>query len=477
MRNALFLYMAALAAGSPTAIVSDSSAAAATVDSTVFYSLLATATAAVTPNAAPIFPVSGNATEVVGIDASSVASAISSAVTAPATPSVDDVEGKTSSTSTKKTTSTSSYGNCKTKTSTKVITTAAPTSTVPASSTTSPYCSVPSSCTPVSWTNTNSYTSTTACPTAIEVGTYCGFINPLDPCAPQSAGSAPSPTADTVSAFLSNKAYQVLASQAATPPGYIPTFTDLDAAVSANTYLGYETLTSYDTASCAALCDATDLCTGFNIYIERDPGWNPDQCSCAEPASTYNFKCSIFAGGVYASSATNVGQYRDEYEVVITASNGYMLGNTTYAASSTTTNSDVEDDSDGLSTRDSDSSSPCLPDGASRPQSCWGKTHNHPDTTIKEAFFPGPFSIDTCISLATSQSELNLAADVNVTAAFVNAALVVRDGVAWGTYCGVFTQAYDGSECNWSPSSSSGHHWSVQDSWGVEIDVEVLLGA
>lgn len=247
--------------------------------------------------------------------------------------------------------------------------------------------------------------------------------------------------------------------------------------MSANTYLGYETLTSYDTAACASLCDATELCTGFNVYIERDPGWNPDQCSCADPTSTYNFKCSIFAGGVYAAAATNEGQYRDEYEVVITASNGYMVGNTTYAAGTTTTTSNDSVASTAITTRGGggDSTQPCLPNGASQPQSCWGKTHNHPDTIIKEAFFPGPFSIDVCIALAVSQSELNLAADVNVTAAFINAALVVRDGVAWGTFCGAFTQVYDGSDCNWAPGTSSGHDWSVQDSWGVEIDVGVLL--
>lgn len=43
-------------------------------------------------------------------------------------------------------------------------------------------------CTPVSWTNTNAFTTDAACPTPYENGTYCGFINPEDPCAKQPGG-------------------------------------------------------------------------------------------------------------------------------------------------------------------------------------------------------------------------------------------------------------------------------------------------
>lgn len=219
-----------------------------------------------------------------------------------------------------------------------------------------------------------------------------------------------------------------------------------------NTYLGYETLSSYDTETCAAFCDATDLCTGFNIFIERDPGWNPDQCSCADPPANYNYKCSIFAGGVDSSAATNVGQYQDDFEVVITASNGYVKSNSTGAGE------------------------PCLPSGCGQPHSCWGKAHYHPETSLKEAFFPGAFDIDLCIELAVVQSQINLAATVNATAAFLNAALVARDGEGWGTWCGLFTQPYGSDDCNWSPGSSGGHSWGCQDSWGIEIDIDVFLG-
>lgn len=70
-----------------------------------------------------------------------------------------------------------------TTTSTRCETTTTTTTTPPA-----PTNTVPSTCTPVSWTNTNSYTSESSCPTPFEVGTYCGFINPEDPCAVQPGG-------------------------------------------------------------------------------------------------------------------------------------------------------------------------------------------------------------------------------------------------------------------------------------------------
>lgn len=178
----------------------------------------------------------------------------------------------------------------------------------------------PSSCTPVDWTNTWAFTSDAACPTAIEVGTYCGFINPLDPCAAQPNAYGPPTTPDTVDAFKSNTVYQDLAKSAKTPSGYEQAFSNLDASVEGSGYLAYKILTSYDPAACSAYCDSTETCTGFNIFIERDPKFNPDQCSCEAPSIT-QFKCSIWGQDVKNESATNKGQNQAGFEVVIVGSN------------------------------------------------------------------------------------------------------------------------------------------------------------
>jgi hypothetical protein len=162
----------------------------------------------------------------------------------------------------------------------------------------------PSSCTPVGWTNTYAFTSEAACPTAIEVGTYCGFINPLDPCAAQPNAYAPNTTPDTVDAFKSNKVYSDLALNAKTPSGYSQAFSNFDGSVEGSGYLGYKILTSYDPSACSAYCDETKTCTGFNIFIERDPKFNPEKCSCEAP-SIAQFKCSIWGQDIKKETATS----------------------------------------------------------------------------------------------------------------------------------------------------------------------------
>lgn len=143
--------------------------------------------------------------------------------------------------------------------------------------------------------------------------------------------------------------------------------------------------------------------------------------------------------------------------MAITASNGYMASNATTGPSGAGTG-------------------PCLPSGCSQPHSCWGKTHRHPETCLKEAFFPGAFDIDICIQLAVAQSGVNLAANVDARVAFLNAALVARDGEGWGTWCGLFTESYTSADCTWSPGPSGGHDWGCEDSWGLDIDVNLFLG-
>ena len=86
--------------------------------------------------------------------------------------------------------------------------------------------------------------------------------------------------------------------------------------------MGLYTLTSYDVFACQEKCDAATACYAFNIYIERDPSQDPG-AACPNPASTYNYKCTLWGSQIDGTTATNQGQYRNQYHVVITASNGY----------------------------------------------------------------------------------------------------------------------------------------------------------
>lgn len=199
---------------------------------------------------------------------------------------------------------------------------------------------MPPTTTTQSTTSTTTTSSTTACITHPEAGTYCGFINPEDPCAPQPKGYGPVPSPDTVSAFMSYSAYHAAASAApssvsASASGYTYTksFTDLDGSVNAPGYLGLYDLESYNATQCAEKCDGTANCAAFNLYVERDPSLNPSANDttaptvwgrwCPDPASTINYKCALWEGPIEGSQATNMGQTHELFQVVITGSDGY----------------------------------------------------------------------------------------------------------------------------------------------------------
>ncbi|KAK5118683.1 hypothetical protein LTR85_007889 [Meristemomyces frigidus] len=141
--------------------------------------------------------------------------------------------------------------------------------------------------------------------------------------AAQATGAGPVPSPDTASAFLAYPSFSAVASAAPTPPGYTNTFTNQQASNNAYGYLGYTTLKTYDTVTCASKCNAINGCMGINIYYERDPSVTPGT-GCDDPPSTTNIKCVFWGGEVTADSLNNLGQYRDQFQVVMAGSNGYM---------------------------------------------------------------------------------------------------------------------------------------------------------
>jgi hypothetical protein len=88
-------------------------------------------------------------------------------------------------------------------------------------------------------------------------------------------------------------------------------------------YLTYYTLKSYNASACAAKCDDLSQCMGFNLYFERAPVVDPNDASCANPNSTTLIKCAVYGYPVTGTTATNIGQMRNQFKVVITGSNGY----------------------------------------------------------------------------------------------------------------------------------------------------------
>jgi hypothetical protein len=329
---------------------------------------------------------------------------------------------------------------------------------------------------------TNSTTSRTAtptappgpCPTIPEPGTYCGFINPEDACAPQPGGYGPHVEPDTVEAFYAYAPFHALAAAA---PSVVPSsdrtqytevFKDLNAAVSANSYLGLYTLTSYNAQECAAKCDTTALCTSFNLYIERDPSLAPannDNTTatpwttyCPNPPSITNYKCTLWGSSITAALATNRGETREDFQVVITGSNGW--------------------DKTAVTTPDCvvpPSNDTTVPPCTVKPgNNCGPYAIFAPFFHLGSKFFPGPFNVQLCLDLAIELNEYKrqsaiAAGETSFTPCkMFNPFFVHKDGKPFGTYCSLYSAALDDS---WAVFSGLGRY-QTQQSWTFELDIE-----
>jgi hypothetical protein len=147
-------------------------------------------------------------------------------------------------------------------------------------------------------------------------------------CKPRPTGSGPFLDPDTPHEFWHSPAISRLAQSAPPPRGYTSTFTNLHACSTADTpdaYLGYVPLDGYNTTKCATLCDATERCLGFNIFIERSPTAESGP-RCPSRPSTSLIKCSLWASptALIRENARNAGYMDHEFTVVIAGSNGYV---------------------------------------------------------------------------------------------------------------------------------------------------------
>ncbi|KAF2768929.1 hypothetical protein EJ03DRAFT_351769 [Teratosphaeria nubilosa] len=111
---------------------------------------------------------------------------------------------------------------------------------------------------------------------------------------------------------------------AATPKNYTAAFRNATGSTSQSGYHGYYLLQSYNTTQCAAYCNSVSGCQAFNISYERDPLQKPAS-ACPDPAPTTNFKCALWSQAVRLGTATNVGQYQDQFHVVIAGSDGFNV--------------------------------------------------------------------------------------------------------------------------------------------------------
>lgn len=384
---------------------------------------------------------------------------------------------------------------------------------------------------------TKTTTAGQACVTQPEAGTYCGFINPLDPCAPQPDGYGPVPTPDTPSAFL---AYPQFHQEANAAPTNVPSkdgnvykqvFKDLNAQVAANSYLGLYTFEKYDVPKCAAECDATDLCTAFNMFVERDPSLNPSNNDstaptvwgyyCPNPPSMTSYKCTLFGSNIDASMATNNGQKREDFQIVITGSDGYdktdktpppdctapPMQSSTGMPGKTSTSAPPKPTQSGKpgggnpgwpwsppSWNPPSWSPPSIPGWGwpgsgqpgngggfpgfpwppkhhpwKKPEDCKGKGIDAPKYGMGSHFFPGPFNPQACSDYAIFQSEFNLKAGKPGCKMF-NAFFLYKNGKPHGTYCNLYSSHLEVSWAVKGSYSSGKDRFDVKQSFTWTLD-------
>ncbi|MCJ1485749.1 hypothetical protein MMC06_005924 [Schaereria dolodes] len=248
-------------------------------------------------------------------------------------------------------------------------------------------------------------------------------------CAVQPAGSGPVPTPDTVAAFSADPDLQAFSQNAPTPDGYVEAFQGATGSLSASNYMGLYTLASYDTLTCASQCDQASGCQAFNVYIE--PNYHKN---CPNPPSTTNFKCTLWGAPVSSAEATNTGQWRDSFEVVIAGSNGY----------------------------NKDSPPPSC-DGFTGPQELGGAINAPLDqsgdnTYMGYQFFPfsqsqgyDPSTCAQACELQTTYNSQHPNADGSYqTCTFFNAYVLSEDAVPQGLYCSLYNET-------WGPSYATNY--------------------
>ena len=236
---------------------------------------------------------------------------------------------------------------------------------------------------------------------------------------------------------------QDIAGSAPVPQGYSQSFSDLHGSVEGNGYLGFYSLDTYDTITCQEKCDAADSCYGFNVYIERDPSLDPGT-ACPNPASSPRFLCSLWGYPVTAASATNQGQWRNQFHVVIAASNGYTKN----------------------------AAPPAVTD-FSGPTELGGAIQAPVGSYIGAKFFD-VYDPSQCGAACEATTQFDhdhiVHADGTYDACnYFNAYLLSKNNVPQGMYCAMYKQAWDKSYSTNVGFTSGGDRYSVSESYGYTL--------
>lgn len=188
-----------------------------------------------------------------------------------------------------------------------------------------------------------------------------------------------------------------------------------------------------------------------NLYIysshsvvERDPSKNPGP-SCKDPEAVANIKCSFWGGPVYTDTATNTGQWREQFEVAIAGSNGYT--------------SLVTQSIDGYKQTELKNNAINAPLDCNKQGSYMGY----------QLFTAGAFDAKLC---ATACQQHNKYAVEHPPAngkpqlcRYFNTYILLKNGVSEGQYCSMYTQEWDQSFATNDGQWRGNDHYTIQYSF------------
>ncbi|KAF4550538.1 Hypothetical protein D9617_17g048070 [Elsinoe fawcettii] len=268
-------------------------------------------------------------------------------------------------------------------------------------------------------------------------------------CQPQQNLYQYTPSDNSPKGFIADTNLAGIGLAAVPPAGYSRTFSNQFGSMIASNYITYYQLSAYDPVACSALCEKTPGCQSINIYFERQPIIDPG-ASCPNPTAGVNVRCALWGSQLTAAQATNVGQWRQQFMVVIQSSAGYVKN-----------------------------SAPAAVSGFTGPVALAGavnvNTINGNNVLLASNYVSGTYNVSVCAAQCTALTASNKAAAVASGALsygacnYFNAFSVQSNGTQYGYYCGLYTDAAVASYPQVYTSTYNSVTYDLTNSYGYAL--------
>ncbi|KAF2194800.1 hypothetical protein K469DRAFT_510701, partial [Zopfia rhizophila CBS 207.26] len=264
-------------------------------------------------------------------------------------------------------------------------------------------------------------------------------------------GTSPVAISDTVDAFKDSTEISAIALSPSTASGYKDMYKNLKTSSNAYGYMGFTSMSSYDTDACASKHNSKIGCMAI-ILFKRNLTQNIGP-ACSNPPSATIIKCGSWRGPATPENTVNAGYTDNNSTITIAGSNRY-----------------VQDKTPSVPEYDGPSS---LGNAAiNAPMDC----SNSYDTYMGFKIFPdGSFDPALCAAACTATSNYNIAHPPATgeprTCRSFNAYILLKNGNVEGQYCslfGMYTRAWDSSHATNSGQYHGSDSYTVQNSVGYK---------